>query len=101
MNQSPNDAPVPDENPYQPPQTSVGRRGEKRRVMLFALGVFLVPVAAIIGGYISCGAIVAAAMVVPEDNFPAVMLVALLGFVVGAIVAGWGVIYFLRKWMDR
>jgi hypothetical protein len=93
--------PPEEPNPYEPPRVSVHRRGEKRRVALFALGVFLVPVAAIIGGYISCGAIVAAAMMVPEDNFLAVMLAALFGFLVGAIAAGWGVIYLLRKWMDR
>jgi hypothetical protein len=94
--------PPEEQNPYEAPRAPVERRGEKRRVMLFALGVFLVPVAAIIGGYITCwGAMVPAAMMAPQDNYLVIMLAAFFGFLVGAIVAGWVVVRFLRKWMDR
>jgi hypothetical protein len=102
VNQPPNDAPVPDENPHEPPQTSVGRRGEKRRVMLFALGVFLVPVAAVIAGYLACwGAAIPAATMAPSHNYLVPFLAGVIGFLVGAIAAGWGVVLLLKKWMDR
>lgn len=87
------------ENPYEPPQAiDVDVEKRHRRVGLVVLGVFLVPLAAAIAGYVTCWAVVLpASSMFNYPNYGGLMVVGVLGFLVGAIAAGYGAVRLLMS----
>ena len=94
--------PRPDENPFQPPQQPVRYSGpmerddpmrqRRRRVLLILLGLVLVPIATVIGGFVGCFAGLGALTAVGNEETGIVLFFIAIGL--GAIVAA-GVTIFL------
>jgi hypothetical protein len=94
--------PRPDENPFQPPQQRSKftlptapddpERRRRRRIMLTLVGLVLVPVATLIGGFVGCFAGLAAMQGAVEEAWFTLWVSAIA---IGALIGGGLTVYFL------
>lgn len=91
------------ENPFEPPQTTDNDPDKRRRRRtIFILGIFLVPLAAAIAGFVTCwAAVLPASALMNGPSLDTLLVVGELAFMVGAIAGLIAAIRFFQHLANK